>query len=616
MAGRGKGTSKEERSGAGRQSAALNSPASGTPDGDFKQAVVVIHGMGEQVPMATLRSFVHAVWETDLSLTADLRSRASASGHPLQGEANKVWIVPDTRTGSMELDRIATDKSDFGVRTDFYEFYWADIMQGTSFDHVKAWVSGLLLRWPHQVPRGMTIAWILLWIFVLAFLYLTSAGLLGLTDFYFAGGNAGQTELGGAPIDDDTIGRSICAVAGIGSFIYLVVNLAKSKEQSLLSWLVAIAVPPVVAWAAAKYIPWGHVLSRSALLLGASALLGYFIHQFLVPYFGDVARYVRAAPDTVAKRAEVRSRGLSLLRELHGMSRTANARADETDPAPNDASRYLRVIVVAHSLGAVIAYDLLKQFWAEAGPGRKNPPEGEVRAALQAVDDYLKINPVGNRSFDLQKFRVLQRRASLAINTTLPCWRITDFVTLGSPLTHADFLIARDRNRFESLVEERLAPVSPPLLDAQTGSMSFSENPEAAFTLHHAAMFATTRWTNIYDPHRIVLGDIVSGPATRLFRGGISDLGVRLRSPTRWRIFTHTLYWAMDAWGTALCSAAPGSKSDGSLKDKDHIALLRSAIDLRDVEQEANILLSRKSLAMATHQGGKVRSDRSGAPVK
>ncbi len=33
------------------------------------QAVVVIHGMGEQRPMATIRSFVDAVWTTDPTLT-------------------------------------------------------------------------------------------------------------------------------------------------------------------------------------------------------------------------------------------------------------------------------------------------------------------------------------------------------------------------------------------------------------------------------------------------------------------------------------------------------------------------------------------------------------------
>jgi hypothetical protein len=34
----------------------------------MKQAVVLIHGIGEQVQMDTLRGFVDAVWTTDSSL--------------------------------------------------------------------------------------------------------------------------------------------------------------------------------------------------------------------------------------------------------------------------------------------------------------------------------------------------------------------------------------------------------------------------------------------------------------------------------------------------------------------------------------------------------------------
>ncbi len=55
------------------------------------QAVVVIHGMGEQRPMDTINAFVRAVWETDAVITANKLP------HPSQ-----VWIKPDPRTGSLE----------------------------------------------------------------------------------------------------------------------------------------------------------------------------------------------------------------------------------------------------------------------------------------------------------------------------------------------------------------------------------------------------------------------------------------------------------------------------------------------------------------------------------
>src|SRR5260370_10845336 len=60
-----------------------------------KQAIVVIHGMGEQMPMDTIKGFVRAVWETVTDLTAN--------GLPNPAE---VWSKPDVRTGSLELRRI------------------------------------------------------------------------------------------------------------------------------------------------------------------------------------------------------------------------------------------------------------------------------------------------------------------------------------------------------------------------------------------------------------------------------------------------------------------------------------------------------------------------------
>ena len=65
-----------------------------------KQAIVVIHGMGEQMPMDTIKGFVHAAWETVTDLTAN--------GLPNPAE---VWSKPDVRTGSLELRRITTRQS-------------------------------------------------------------------------------------------------------------------------------------------------------------------------------------------------------------------------------------------------------------------------------------------------------------------------------------------------------------------------------------------------------------------------------------------------------------------------------------------------------------------------
>src|SRR6516162_4359613 len=138
-------------------------PASaGTTHADM-QAVVVIHGMGEQRPMDTIKAFVKAVWETDTVITAnDLP-------HPSQ-----VWSKPDVRTGSLELRRITTRESipsasfPRRVRTDLYELYWADLTAGSTWDQFTGWVSGLLFRPLSRVPRDVRLAWVALWIASLA----------------------------------------------------------------------------------------------------------------------------------------------------------------------------------------------------------------------------------------------------------------------------------------------------------------------------------------------------------------------------------------------------------------------------------------------------------------
>src|SRR5262245_16811846 len=147
-------------------SAHVAPPASAKAD---MQAVVVIHGMGEQRPMDTVKGFVKAVWETDCNITAN--------GLP---QPSQVWSRPDTRTGSLELRRITTRESipsasfPRGVRTDFYELYWADLTVGSTWDEFTAWVGGLLLRLPKRVPRDLRTARGALWIAALCIAHVTS----------------------------------------------------------------------------------------------------------------------------------------------------------------------------------------------------------------------------------------------------------------------------------------------------------------------------------------------------------------------------------------------------------------------------------------------------------
>jgi len=474
-----------------------------------KQAVVVIHGMGEQRPMDTLKSFVEAIWKTDTVITAN--------GLPHQ---TQVWSKPDQRTGSLELRRITTRESipspqfPGGVRTDFYELYWADLTAGSTWDAVTGWVALLLLRPLRRVPPDVRLAWFFLWIAALV----------------------------------------VLGVAGA--------SLVPSE------WWKGMGVPWLSDW------HW--------LLLAIAAGLGTGLHKVAAAYFGRVVRYTRADPDNIAARAAVRERGLKLLRALH------------------EGDYYKRIVIVAHSLGTILAYDLISYFWAERENARKireNTPEFAALCALETAAARVYADP---SEAELKQYYGAQRelRVALASRPAPPAvnpsgqplldprWLITDLVTLGSPLAHAEFLLAVSKCDLEKRKFARELPASPPFREdldpkvfaracathalpvgatADTSKLISFPSPGAGneWELHHAAPFAAVRWTNIYDPTMLVFcGDLIGGPLARVFGPAIIDVDLKkLRGQSY--SFTHTKYW----------------EPDSELK---HIAALRAAVNLLD----------------------------------
>src|SRR5436190_184729 len=112
----------------------------------LRQAVVVIHGIGEQRPMTTLRAFVSHVL-------------------PAAGAANtRVFVKPDSMSRSLELRRIAAEGSRRRPATDFFEYYWAHHMEGTKLRHLWPWLRGILFRSPLNVPRSLRGLWFASWV--------------------------------------------------------------------------------------------------------------------------------------------------------------------------------------------------------------------------------------------------------------------------------------------------------------------------------------------------------------------------------------------------------------------------------------------------------------------
>lgn len=476
----------------------MPNPTASAPHADM-QAVVVIHGMGEQIPMDTIKGFVAAVWQKDAVITANKLPQPT-----------EVWSKPDPRTGSLELRRITTRESILsppqypgGVRTDFYELYWADLTAGASWASLKSWVSGLLFRPLSRVPPNVRLAWGVLW---LASLLVVALGI--------------------------------------------------------------VAVLPASVWKGTRF---DFLQNWQWVLAAAAAAILAVVHRMGTSTFGRVVRYTRADPDNIAARAAIRDRGLKLLRALHEVSQ-------------HQGPRYERIVVVAHSLGTMLAHDLLSYFWAEREAARTIKEGTDEFAALCRLERA--AGELDQLPFDRARFqaylaaqrelrRLLARRqAPAAPNDPKepdPRWLISDFVTFGSPLTHAEFLIAADRHDLETRKAARELPQSPPYREpvdpnvlkraAATHAMPIADPPDQTrlmsypvasatdtWMLHHAAPFAVVQWTNVYDPAALVFfGDVIGGPVGPVFGPAITDIDLKSRRGGRqsWT-FTHTKYWALD----------------------------------------------------------------------
>jgi hypothetical protein len=359
-----------------------------------KQAVLLIHGIGEQRPMDTLRGFIDTVWTSD-----------KAVQNPFAGSAS--WSKPDTVSESFELRRLTTARNAKGIRTDFFEFYWAHLMQGTTYGQLFAWVKSLLWRNPRTVPRHLLGVYVLLLLAVLAAIALA-------------------------------ISSAMAKVAGTPS-----------------------AIPP---WALA-------VLSVAIVpLVGAVLLL----------VVGDAARYLHVAPPNIQRRHEIRQAGVKLLNALHQRG-------------------YERIVVVGHSLGTVIGYDILNHAWAAVHEAH-NAANKSVTALTEVERQVISPGP-GDTT---DTMRAAQREYVRELKVNDNAWRVTDFITLGSPLAHAAVLLAKDASGLTAKQQAREFPTAPPVTETITRQSQpltrFTYEPDGnaanPFRIaHHAAVFAATRWT-------------------------------------------------------------------------------------------------------------------------
>ncbi len=338
---------------------------------------------------------------------------------------------------------------------------------------------------------------------------------------------------------------------------------------SVLPWaayLLGVTLSPTIFL---EQFPW-NLNSRGSVLFAWLFIGTYVILNagFLQSYLGDAARYFRNSPANVAGRREIRKQAVDMLASLH------------------TCGFYDRVIVVAHSLGTVVAYDMMRAYYARIARRLRLPADPAALEELNKADlaelDADAARARGRsiiRQFahDVPHMAASDRIRSLEDWRKPAAWLVTDFVTLGAALVHAEYLMCLG-NTFNLLdgdfgrrVKEREFPTCPPAELPGDGLLTFTpeDPPGAARRFHHGGPFALTRWTNLFFPmSQILWGDPVGGPLAPLFGSHIKDVSVYTGGANRPDWLAHVKYWSFPDEESSIVPP--------------HILALRDAINLAD----------------------------------
>jgi len=474
-------------------------------------AVVVVHGIGNQLPMDTVRALVDNVFGDQSGLV----KRAA------------VYSRLDRDADFLDLRRLMLTQTDDHPRADFYELYWQPTFGSGSPGAVLGWVWRLLRRKP--IGRQM---------------------------------------------------RQVVATARIALGLMLLVVLGATAA--------VVTFGPQDGWTR-------YVVPVIPALAAFAALPKLLVRNLLSTVIADASRWFAPSPTDIEGRDKVRQLGLNLLTELH---RHGN----------DDKPRYGRIIVVGHSLGAVVAYDAIRLAFdklrdpdnhmdAAAGPlAQRQPHAWKFMTAMPGTPPVPGTPP--HEPLDGQAYHRIQSQLHAEQRSLEVSWRVTDFISVGTPLTHAPDLLSTKHVDFKRRVEENEFPSCPPQGERQhreerwaqagkpvplaagkngDGRIAFYRKLEQGpLRAHEASPFATTRWTNLYIPMKWWLGgDPVGGPLQQVFGRGVHDVAVEISAPEKTRrramakpVAAHTLYWQR---------VSPGHEDP----EKDCVVRFRNAMDLR-----------------------------------
>lgn len=505
------------------------------------QAVVIVHGIGEQVPLDTVRRFVGRrtvraqEHHEEVGVAGD-EDRVFSEPSPVGTRADdRTYLVTWNHTGL--ASEIADEPEGWRPQervavTDFYEFYWAPSYRSTTMGQLTGWILPILRR-PRSSFSSPRLVGPSGWVRLVPPVCLLAAFVAVLL------GKTTQLTWWGAL----AIAAPLVLVALL---VGTALGLIGTVRVLALAMVTAVGIC-IVIWGLGSFVSVVKTVTASA---AAGLVLGFAATR-ATRVLGDAARYLSARPDSVEENDLLRQQVLGLLERLH--------QAKDPD---SRRPRYDRIVVVGHSLGSVIAYDAVRLLWAGRYRAMVLPGPDDPSLVAQAVREVeeagerLKAAPADQTEAARNTYVAAQRRAQRVMRdlggdgTTR--WIITDLVTLGSPLTYADALMATGPDDLADRFEERSLAAIPPVAQQARraaghpyrlwvpGAGTGTGDDAGSTRWHHAAPFACVSWTNLWFEH-----DIVGGPVGPHFGPGVDD---RSLGGSKWLAafafaYPHSSYW-------------------------------------------------------------------------
>ena len=305
----------------------------------------------------------------------------------------------------------------------------------------------------------------------------------------------------------------------------------------LTAWVLTIGIigGSIIFFADGEYNPFGVGLQGKVYTFLSTAFLAW-LQKTLIGSIGDAARYLTPDPNNISERQNIRKNGIELLKKLH-------------EPDEDGKPKYDRIIIVGHSLGSVIAYDMITHLWPQFNTiyGEDKYVDKNYFEELKTSSDNLS-KAIKNSwpTEEINKLKDAFQEKQIALGNAMreagSPWLVTDFITMGCPLAHGAFLLSRNKEDFDERKHDRELLTCPPVLD-DNEKYYYYNLKERRYYLHHAAAFAPTTWTNIYFP-----GDFIGGPVAESMGHGVRDIKVKYNGFLNKIIchfspVTHIAYW-------------------------------------------------------------------------